>query len=347
MIQDDRLRIGVVGCGLHATTNMWPSLRHAQVEVAYACDLDRSLAERNGRQFGAEVATTDAREVLDDPSVKAVFVIGPPAIHHEIGMQALAAGKHLFIDKPPGATLEQTEELSDAASRAGLQCQVGFMKRHALLYTKAREVASQPEFGGVRLCRINHSHFRAPVVTGTEADWHWHIKLLAIHALDLVRFFMGDPSEAHLLKRQASDGRNTCVLTLLYADGSSAVVNMSSCDPGVQERVELSGANQLITVRDGLEYRHWKDQGDGDSSMGTPEIDVDAVGLWTPEFAVSNRLSDSRQLQGYVGEVMAFAEDILAARPVSPSIADGVVAMRMAQAIIEAPEGMNRLELEV
>jgi predicted dehydrogenase len=344
MDQTDLLRIGVVGCGHHATTQIWPSLRHARVDIVYACDLDPALAERNRRQFGAEKATTDVREVVDDPTVQAVFVIGPAAVHHEVGMQVLEAGKHLFIEKPPGATLEQTLELNALATRSGLQCQVGFMKRFALLYRKAKEVAMRPEFGDVRLCAINFSHFRVPVVTGTDADWHWHTKLLAIHALDLARFFMGEPSEAYLLKRQAEDSRNTCVLTLLYGNGSSALLNLSSIDPGVRERVELSGANQLVTVRDSFEFRHWKFPGDGDPSMGIQEIDEDAVGMWTPEFA-SNRLSDSRELVGYVGEVVDFAESILGGRRVSPSIADGVAAMRMAQAVIEAPEGMSQLDL--
>jgi Oxidoreductase family, NAD-binding Rossmann fold len=69
---------------------------------------------------------------LEDDSVEAVFVIGPPAKQFEIGLRALEAGKHLFVEKPPADTLEQSRALECAAQANGVQCQVGFQKRFAL-----------------------------------------------------------------------------------------------------------------------------------------------------------------------------------------------------------------------
>lgn len=331
----DVLRIGFIGCGDFATSTIWPCLRYAPIEVAYACARRPERAERNRKRFGAERATIDVDEVLRDGSVPAVFVVGPPSMQYEIGLRALEHGKHVFTEKPPADTLKQALELEAAAARHGVQCQIAFQKRFALAYQMAREAASQPEFGGVRLCKVNYSHWYQP-------DWHTHLSIMSVHPLDLVRFFMGDPAEAHVLKRSDDGGRNTCVLTLLYESRASAVVNMSANDPHVQEWVELSGANQLIAVRNMVEYKHWADGGDVETSF---QMNPAAAGVWHPEFAIPYRQGDSMWLQGYAGEVVEFASAILEGRPVSPSIADGVASMRYVGAILAAPEGVSQLEL--
>jgi predicted dehydrogenase len=329
------LRVGFVGCGVHASHTIWPCLRYAPVEVAYACDTVGSRAETNRRRFGAGCACTDLRVVLDDESVEAVFVVGPPAMHHEVGLRVLEAGKHLFTEKPPGATLAHAIELEAAADRRGVSYQVGFQKRFALGYRLAREVATQPEFGGVRLCKVNYSHWRMP-------DWRKHLVDMAVHPLDLVRYFMGDPRAAHVLKRSAADGRSTCLLMMQYDSGASAVVNMSASDPHVQEWVELSGANQLISVRNLTEYRHWAQASDNDRAL---QPNGTAIGAWHPEFALPNQQADSMWLQGYAGAVVDFVEAIVAGRRVTPSIADGVAAMRYVEAIACAPDGMSEIHL--
>jgi myo-inositol 2-dehydrogenase/D-chiro-inositol 1-dehydrogenase len=332
----DPLRIGFIGCGAFAVQAIWPSLRYAPVEIAYAYSRGLDKARRVARRFGAEHATDSLGDVLADDTVSAVFIVGPPPMQHEIGLRALAAGKHVFVEKPPAPSLEAAEELRSAADRHGRQVQVAFQKRFATAYRLAREEARKPDFGGIRLAKVNYSHWRMP-------DWHRHLSVMSVHPIDLIRFLLGDPAEAHVLKRGDSRGRHTCVLTLLYDDGASAVVNMSANDPHVQEWVELSGANQLISVRNLSEYRRWADGGDLARSL---PINPAAVTLWHPEYAIPHQQADSLWLQGYAGEVADFVDAVRAGRPVSPSIADGVAAMRYVEAIAAAPEGMSRLELK-
>ncbi len=129
------LRIGVIGCGDFATRALWPSLRHAPVDIVYACARRPERAQHNKRVFGAQRATTNVDEVLADDTVTALLVIGPPQMQFELGMAALRAGKHIFIEKPPAPTLAQTIELAEAARVAGVQCQIGFQKRYAPGYS--------------------------------------------------------------------------------------------------------------------------------------------------------------------------------------------------------------------
>jgi predicted dehydrogenase len=333
----ERLRIGFIGCGGFATGTIWPCLRYAPIEVAYACARRPERAERNASLFGAERATTDVDRILSDDSVLAVFVVGPPDMQHDIGVRALEAGKHLFVEKPPGRSLRDALDLQEAADRSGVQCLVAFQKRFALAYRMARDVAAGDEFGGVRLCKLNYSHWLQP-------DWRTHLTWMSVHPIDLTRFFLGDPTEAFIMKQSAPDGGNTLVMTALYDSGASAVVNMSANDPHVQEWVELSGANQLISVRNLVDYRHWAEAKD---YVTTFRMNEAAMTVWHPEFAIPYRQADSMWLQGYAGEVVEFATAILESRPVESSISDGVAAMRLVEAIDAAPEGITRLDLEV
>ncbi|WP_344890152.1 Gfo/Idh/MocA family oxidoreductase [Nonomuraea antimicrobica] len=331
------MRIGFIGCGAFATQAIWPSLRYAPVEIGYAYSRGLDKARAVARRFGAENATDSLDEVFADDTVRAVFVVGPAAMQHEVTLRALAAGKHVFVEKPPAPSLEQALEIQRAADLHDRQVQVGFQKRFATAYRLAREEAGKPDFGGVRLAKVNYSHWRV-------RDWNHHLHIMSVHAIDLIRFLLGDPAEAYVLKRSDPQGRNTCVLTLLYEDGASAIVNMSANDPHVQEWIELSGANQLISVRNLTEYRRWAE---GAEVAQTLPVNPAAVTLWHPEYAIPYQQADSLWLQGYAGEVVDFVEAVQTGRPVSPSIADGVAAMRYVEAIADAPEGMSRLEQKI
>ena len=76
------------------------------------------MSERNGRSFGARAVYTDAAELLRQEAPDAVMVVGPPQMHHEVGLQVLEAGAHLWTEKPAAPTIAQARELVDAAEGA-------------------------------------------------------------------------------------------------------------------------------------------------------------------------------------------------------------------------------------
>ena len=111
-----------------------------------------------------------------------------------------------------------------------MQCQVGFQKRFAPGYQW--HVIPPPTRGsGLRSCLRLITH--TGVVPLARA-----LMTMSVHPIDLARFFLGDPDEAYVLKRTDPNGCSTCVLTLLYSLGPSAVINMSANDPHVQEWVK-------------------------------------------------------------------------------------------------------------
>jgi predicted dehydrogenase len=102
-----------------------------EIELVAVCDLKLELAQRNARNFGAPAVYTDAAQMLAQEAPDAAMVVGPPQMHEEVGLQVLAAGAHLFIEKPAAPTIAGAKRLVEAAEAAGKLGQVGHMMRHA------------------------------------------------------------------------------------------------------------------------------------------------------------------------------------------------------------------------
>jgi myo-inositol 2-dehydrogenase/D-chiro-inositol 1-dehydrogenase len=309
-----------------------PALRFAPIELVAVCDLDIGLAERAAHAYGAAAQYSSYRDLLDREELDAVAVVGPPDLHYTAGLEVLASGRHLFVEKPPAMTLAQARQLAEAAG--GLQVMVGFQKRHARAYQLARQAAASPEFGRPSMLRLNYSHVRT-------APLSEHLAFMSIHALDLARYFLGEVTagSAHISSR---NGQHVIALTLEHAGAVPAVLSLSALEPRLQETLELAGDSALLRVRDLCELTvehaapEWEDCYQTGPSM---------MAGWRPDFTIPTDDNNSLVLQGYAGEMIEFAEAIQNGRVVNGGINDAVAAMRIIEAIYQAPHGFSDLDL--
>ena len=125
------IRVGFVGCGSHAFRNIYSALQFLPVQLAAVCDLDMARATAFARQFGAEAAYNSVSAMLAHEGLDAVIVVtsydeqGRPR-YPEIAEQALAAGLHVWMEKPPAATTAETQAMQWVADAAGKNVVVGF-----------------------------------------------------------------------------------------------------------------------------------------------------------------------------------------------------------------------------
>lgn len=116
-----------VGMGQHSLTNLYPVLHYLGVPLKYICVTNAEKAALISRKYPGTEGTTDLDRVLSDPEVAAVFVAASPTAHFRLAQQVTAAGKALFIEKPPCTTLEQLQTLNGQRSMV----LVGLQKRYA------------------------------------------------------------------------------------------------------------------------------------------------------------------------------------------------------------------------
>jgi predicted dehydrogenase len=329
----DEVAVGVVGCGEHSMTSIMPSLRHACIRLVAVCDLDPERAETAQRRFGAEAAYGSVDDMLARSKIDAVVVVGPPDLHVAAGIAALESGRHLFIEKPPANSLADADRLRRAGQIARRQVMVGFMKRYASAYRVVRQVMADDDFGPVRSVHVTYAHWPAPGLRN-------HLLDMSIHALDMVRWLLGDPVRVSVYKH-SFDGNHVVGLMVEHRQGALSQLDLSAFQPGVQERLVVTGEQAVLQVEDLSRVVHIRQA--ADALVHAPNGRVSS--FWTPEFAIPGAENDMLILQGYAGEMIAFADAVRDGHDVSPSIEDGVAALRLIEAVAAAPEGLSIVEL--
>ncbi len=132
------ITVGVIGCGEIAQVMHLPVLHELDgVRIGGLCDLSGRTLSHLGDRYGTDRLTTDYRELLADDRLDAVVVCTYD--HAPVVSDALAAGKHVLVEKPLAFTPAEGRRLADAAAAAGTVATVGYMKLHDPALARARE----------------------------------------------------------------------------------------------------------------------------------------------------------------------------------------------------------------
>ena len=130
MTDERRLRVGVLGCGPIAQFAHLDACNRARNTTLYAiCDVAEDLVERMSAVHRPTTSYNRADDLLADPNVEAVVIAVADQFHVDLCHQALAAGKHVLVEKPLGVAVEESEDLARTVDDSGLVLRVGSMKR--------------------------------------------------------------------------------------------------------------------------------------------------------------------------------------------------------------------------
>ncbi len=111
------LRLGVLGCGVISDTYLTRAAEFEGLEVVACADVDPKRAQAQASRYDVKALDPDA--LIASPDIDLVINLTPPTAHAAVGRAVLAAGKHLYAEKPLGVTLEEGRELVAAAAAAG------------------------------------------------------------------------------------------------------------------------------------------------------------------------------------------------------------------------------------
>src|SRR5438876_3424514 len=138
------LRVGVVGAGPISQAAHFEDCRRARNAELYAiCDLADGLVKNMAAIHHPHVTYLDYDQMLADPHVEAVIVATADQFHVSMASRALAAGKHVLVEKPLGVSVEECEALRQHVQASGLVLQVGTMKRFDPGIAFARQFINQ------------------------------------------------------------------------------------------------------------------------------------------------------------------------------------------------------------
>jgi virulence factor len=201
-----------VGFGIHSMTTLYPILRNYNVPLKYVCTQSSDWNMQLSPLFPGCNFTHDLNAIIADPSVTGVFVCTAPEAHYAILTQLLAAGKFVFVEKPPCQTLSQLREL-DRINPAAI-CKIGLQRRH---WPGNKTI--------LRKCSRATSYLYQ-FQTGPFPQGDPFTELF-IHPLDYARFLFGDPRLQSFSKHQDDKGI-TLQLHLRHSGGCSGLVHLST-----------------------------------------------------------------------------------------------------------------------
>ena len=121
------LRVGIVGCGEVTQIMHWPSLSQLGelFEVTALCDASQSIVQTLGKRWNVGFLTTDHRGLVGHADVDVVLVATPNAFHAEVTLAAIAAGKHVLVEKPMCVNRREADEVLTAQLQSPVIVQVG------------------------------------------------------------------------------------------------------------------------------------------------------------------------------------------------------------------------------
>jgi predicted dehydrogenase len=237
--------IGVVGL------NYWgPNLVRNFNELAdltWLCDLDEQQLAQIGSRYPGARTTTSFDDLLTDDSLDAVVIATPVPTHYALAKQALAAGKHVFVEKPPAMRADEMDEL---VALAAAQDRV-LMPGHLLLYhpgvLKVKELIDEGDLGDV-LCVYGNRVNLGIVRTNENALWS-----LGVHDLSVILYFLDEDPEFATAQGSASihPGVEDVVFCFLrFPSGKIAHMHLSWLDPHKMRKMTVVGREKMVVFDD-------------------------------------------------------------------------------------------------
>jgi predicted dehydrogenase len=239
------VRIGLVGLGYWG-----PNLARnfdELADLAWLCDLSPELRERFARRYPGARATADFDDLLGDPELEAVAVATPVPTHYALAKEALEAGKHVFVEKPPAMRREEIEDLCSLAAERDLTLMPG----HLLLYHpavgKVKELIDSGELGDV-LCVYGNRQNLGIVRTKENALWS-----LGVHDLSVILHLLGEePAEAvaHGNSFLTPGVEDVVFCYLRFPSGKIAHMHLSWLDPHKMRKITVVGREKMVVFDD-------------------------------------------------------------------------------------------------
>ena len=241
------VNIAVVGLGYWGPNVLRNLQELEQAEVSYVCDLRAEPLAQALRRYPTLRSAVDLDTILGDPAVEAVALCTPVGTHHALAARALAAGKHVFVEKPLASSSTEALGLMEAAGADDLILMPG----HTFLYsppvTLSRELIQSGQLGDIYFIttsRVNLGLHQPDV----SVVWD-----LAPHDFSILRYWLGEmPTRVSAVSRSClvEGTADVAFIDLEYATATIAHVEIAWLAPGKLRRTAVVGSEKMLVYDD-------------------------------------------------------------------------------------------------
>jgi predicted dehydrogenase len=308
-------------------------------------------AEHGRRAIGAETATTDFREVTENPQIDIVHICTPNHLHKDALLSAMAHGKHIYCDKPLVATMDEAELVRAALSGYRGTAQMTFQNRFFPATIRAKQLIAEGSLGKIlefRACYL-HGGSASPQAPAkwklTAAAGGGVIADLASHVLDLVDHLVGPfsavtaashiayplrPSPADPARQVRIDAEDCVMLLARMQSGALGMIEATKLASGTEDelRVEIHGSQGAVAFR-GMDPHHLEfhnataaDQPAGGLRgwhriQSGQRYERPATGFPSPKASIG-------WIRSHIACLAGFLERVAQGRPAEPGLEQGI-----------------------
>lgn len=196
---DRPVRLALIGTGFGSQVHL-PAIAHVDhTELVAICSRRQDRVDVIAARHGIPSASTDWRDVVNDPGVDAVIVATPPYLHHQMVIAALEAGKHVLCEKPLARNLAETRDMARLAQQAGVVAMVDHQYRYLPIRRRVKELLDEGYIGTPHA--INMIVFNSQLADPEETRFTWMmeqdksggmLRAIGSHYIDTMRWWLGD-----------------------------------------------------------------------------------------------------------------------------------------------------------
>jgi len=250
--------VGVIGAGrigkVH-TESICNYVRNAKVKMV----ADPYMNEETKQWLlGMGVGSTskDYHDIINDPEIDAVLICSSTNTHSNISLEAIAAGKHVFCEKPIDHDLEKIKEVIKALEGSDIKYQVGFNRRFDHNFAAVRKAVVDGKIGDTHIIKVTSRDPEPPSAEYAAVSGGMFLDM-TIHDFDMVRFLAGcDAEEIYVQSAVLVDPAigeagdvDTAVITIKMENGAIAVIdNSRRAAYGYDQRAEVFGSKGMAAT---------------------------------------------------------------------------------------------------
>jgi predicted dehydrogenase/threonine dehydrogenase-like Zn-dependent dehydrogenase len=246
-------KIGIIGAGNYTSSTVVPNLKKANAMVKYVASAGGLSAKVVAKKMGAENATSDYHEILNDTEVSLVIITTRHNMHAKMVLEALHANKSVFVEKPLCLNEEELAEITEAykAAKQGTTLTVGFNRRFSPFAEKLKKMVGD---GPKNIIANMNVGFIPPEVWVHDLEiGGGRIIGEACHFVDLCSYFAGSKVVSvcmNAMGENPQENTDNASILLRYENGTNAVINYfaNGSKSYPKERVEVFSQNRVFVI---------------------------------------------------------------------------------------------------
>lgn len=200
------IKWGILGCGDVTEVKSGPAFNKvADSSLVAVMRRDAEKAADYAARHGVPKWYSDAKQLIDDPEVNAIYIATPPLQHEEYTLLALAAGKPVYVEKPMALNAAAAGRMKNAAEKYQTKLSVAHYRRAQPMFLKVKQLIDAKVIGEVRFAQLSMLQpADSSIIANSATNWRIDPAIsggglfhdLAPHQLDLMVFFFGEPQYA-------------------------------------------------------------------------------------------------------------------------------------------------------